>query len=138
MAGSFIDTNILIYLASGDARKATAAEEAVYAGGVVSVQVLNEFANVALRKLGFSWEEIHVFLDSCRAVLDVVPLTGAIHARGLGLAERYQLSVYDAMIVAAALESRCDQLLSEDLQDGMTIEGMAISNPLKDLGGLAG
>ncbi len=134
MAGNFIDTNILIYLASADARKANAAEEAVHAGGVVSVQVLNEFANVARRKLGFSWEEVHMFLDSCRAVLDVVPLTKEIHDLGLRLAERYQLSVYDAMIVAAALESRCDQLLSEDLQDGMTIEGVAIVNPLTGVG----
>ncbi|MBU1316754.1 MAG: PIN domain-containing protein [Alphaproteobacteria bacterium] len=134
MAASFIDTNILIYLASGDARKADAAEEAVRAGGYVSVQVLNEFANVARRKLGFSWTEVHAFLASCRALLDVVPLTTDVHDLGLRLAERYQLSVYDAMIAAAALESGCDRLLSEDLQDGMTIEGLVIANPLKGLG----
>ncbi|MDY6963001.1 MAG: PIN domain-containing protein [Pseudomonadota bacterium] len=134
MAASFIDTNILIYLVSSDARKADAAEEAVRAGGYVSVQVLNEFANVARRKLGFSWTEVHVFLASCRALLDVVPLTMDVHDLGLRLAERYQLSVYDAMIAAAALESGCDRLLSEDLQDGMTIEGLVIANPLKGLG----
>jgi predicted nucleic acid-binding protein len=105
----------------------------VRAGGYVSIQVLNEFANVARRKLGFSWTEAHAFLARCRALLGVVPLTAEIHDLGLRLAERYQLSVCDAMIAAAALESGCDRLLSEDLQDGMTIEGMVIANPLKGL-----
>lgn len=82
MAVSFIDTSILIYLASGDARKADAAEEAVRAGGYVPIQVLNELANVAWRKLEFSWTEVHAFLARCRALLDVVPLTAVIHELG--------------------------------------------------------
>jgi len=131
MPGNFIDTNVLIYLVSGDAAKADAAERAVGAGGMISVQVLNEFAHVARRKLGFTWDEVHSFLTMIRALLDVVPLTVAIHDRGLKLAERYQLSLYDAMIVAAALANECDILLSEDMQDGMSIEGLTLIDPFR-------
>lgn len=91
--------------------------------------MLNEFAHVARRKPGFSWEELYRFLSTIRDLLSVVPLTTDIHERGLQLAERYGLSVYDAMITAAALAS--DTLLSEDMQDGLAIRGLAISNPLR-------
>lgn len=131
MPGNFHDTNVLIYLASGDPAKADAAERAVAMGGSISVQVLNEFAHVARRKLGFSWDEVQSFLATIRGVLDVLPLTAAVHDEGLLLAARYQLSVYDAMIVAAALSGECDVLFSEDLQDGMVINGLTVVNPLK-------
>ena len=134
MPGNFIDTNVLIYLVSGDAAKADAAERAVGAGGMISVQVLNEFAHVARRKLRFSWDEVHSFLTMIRALLDVIPLTATIHDRGLQLAERYQLSIYDAMIAAAALASECDILFSEDLQEGMSIEGLTVINPFRNPG----
>ncbi|HEX5933985.1 MAG TPA: PIN domain-containing protein, partial [Pseudorhizobium sp.] len=115
----------------GDAEKADAAETAVGQGGTISVQVLNEFAHVARRKLGMSWEELSSFLGTIRALVDVVPLTAAIHDRGLQLAERYRLSIYDAMIAAAALAGECDILLSEDLQHGMSIEGLIVVNPFR-------
>jgi predicted nucleic acid-binding protein len=131
MPGNFYDTNILVYLASGDVNKAEAAERAIDLGGAISVQVLNEFVLVARRKMGFSWEEIHAFLTTIRALLTTIPLTIEIHDKGLLLAERYSFRVYDAMIVAAALSGDCDVLFTEDLQDGMQIEGLTIVNPLK-------
>jgi predicted nucleic acid-binding protein len=131
MPGNFYDTNILLYLASGDATKAAAAERAVDLGGAISVQVLNEFVHVARRKMGFSWEDTHSFLTTIRALLTVVPLTTQIHDKGLQLAERFNFSIYDAMIVAAGLASDCDVLFSEDLQDGIRIESLSIINPLK-------
>jgi predicted nucleic acid-binding protein len=134
MPGNFYDTNILVYLASGDPVKAEAAERAIALGGTISVQVLNEFTHVARRKLGFSWEEVHSFLATIRAVLSVVPLTTAIHDEGLRLAERYQLPLYDAMIVAAAFSSGCDVLFTEDLQRGMRIGGLSVINPLARFG----
>ncbi|MCJ8521340.1 putative nucleic acid-binding protein [Pseudorhizobium tarimense] len=66
MAGSFIDTNILIYLASGNEEKANAAEEEVRKGGTISIQVLNEFSHVARRKLNFSWDELTMLLRAIR------------------------------------------------------------------------
>ncbi len=132
MAGSFIDTNVLAYLASGDAAKADRAEQVVAAGGRISVQVLNELANVARRKMGLSWAETHDFLGAVRAMLPVEPLTLEAHEQGLALAERYGLSIYDAMIVAAALLAGCDLLWSEDMQHGLVIEGrLRIANPFR-------
>ena len=123
MTGSFIDTNVLVYLASGDRTKADRAETLIAGGGVtISVQVLNELANVARRKMRLSWPETHEFLSMIRALLPAHPLTVEVHETGLDLAERYGLTIVDAMIAASALHADCERLWSEDMQDGMTLE----------------
>src|SRR5258707_12089896 len=122
MPGSFFDTNILVYLASGDRAKADRAEKVVAAGGAISVQVLNELANVARRKMRLSWTDTHAFLGMFRGLLQVHAVTIETHETGLVLAERHRFSTYDAMIVASALRAGCDTLWSEDMQDGMGIE----------------
>src|SRR5882757_2756108 len=130
MPVSFFDTNILIYLASGDASKADRAEATIAGGGSISVQVLNEVANVARRKMQMSWDDAHTFLNMLRGVLTVHPITVETHEAGLRLAERYGLSIYDAMIAAAALRAGCDTLWSEDMQHGISIENrLTIINP---------
>lgn len=130
MPGSFFDTNILVYLASGDAAKADRAEALVAKGGAISVQVLNELANVARRKMRLSWPETGALLGTLRALLTVHPLTIETHQTGLALAERYGLPLYDAMIAAAALEAGCDTLWSEDLQHRMVLEKrLRVANP---------
>jgi predicted nucleic acid-binding protein len=132
MPVSFFDTNVLAYLASGDTAKADRAEAALAAGGSISVQVLNEFANVARRKMQMSWDETHALLDMLRGLLTVHPLTTEIHEAGLRLAERYGFSIYDAMIAASALQAGCDTLWSEDMQHGMALdEGLRIVNPFR-------
>jgi predicted nucleic acid-binding protein len=132
MPRSFLDTNILISLASDDATKADRAEAIVREGGTISVQVLNEVANVARRKMLWSWREARGFLSSLRELLTVHPVTVDTHELGLALAERYQLGVYDALIAASALLAECDKLWSEDMQDGMTIDGrLRIINPFR-------
>ncbi len=88
----------------------------------IIVQVLNEFASVAARKLGMSWVEIQEILSQARAVCPVEPITVEVHDCGLRLAERYGLPVYDAMIVASALIAGCTTLYSEDMQDGQVID----------------
>jgi predicted nucleic acid-binding protein len=126
----FFDTNVLLYLLSDDERKAGLAEEALAAGGTISVQVLNEFASVALRKLRLSVDEVREILSTLRAVCKVVPVTEAIHDQGLAITARYGLALYDAMIVAAALEAECTVLWSEDMQSGQRIEDrLMIQNP---------
>ena len=129
MPGSFFDTNVLLYLASGDAVKADRAEEIVLRGAI-SVQVLNEIANVACRKMQLPWQDMHTFLTTIRALVTVHPVTIETHETGLTLAERYTLSIYDALITAAALRAECDTLWSEDLQDGKVIgERLHVANP---------
>jgi predicted nucleic acid-binding protein len=130
MPGSFFDTNILLYTISSDADKADRAERLINEGGTISVQVLNEIANVAWRKMRFSWGGMHRLLARVRQLLPVIPLTIEIHETSLVLAERYGLSVYDAMIAAAALVAGCDTLWSEDIQHGLVIEGrLRVVNP---------
>ena len=130
MPGSFLDSNIVLYLASEDLLKADRAQELVAEGGTISVQVLNEIANISRRKIGLSWAETRNFLLMIRGLLKVEPITIEIHDVGISLAERYQLSVYDSMIVSAALSAECDTLLSEDLQDGLLINGrLRVLNP---------
>ncbi len=131
-AERFFDTNILLYLLSGDEAKADRAEKELSSGGVLSVQVLNEFAAVALRKLNMPIGEIREMLSAIRRVCNVVPLTDETHDLGLAIVERYALSIYDAMIVAAALLAGCKTLLSEDLQHGQTINrNLKIKNPFR-------
>lgn len=128
----FVDTNVLLYLLSGDTAKAGRAEAVLAAGVVISVQVLNEFANVARRRLGFDWDEVDESLSTIRRVADVRPLTIDTHHRGLALAARYRFSIYDSMIVAAALLAGCDRLLSEDLQSGQRLDGrLTVLNPFR-------
>lgn len=132
MPGSFFDTNVLMYVASGDATKADRTEKLISEGGTISVQVLNEITNVARRKMGLSWPETHAFLATMRGLLSVRALTVEVHEAGLRLAERYGLSVFDGMIAASALHADCDTLWSEDMQDGMRIENrLRIVNPFK-------
>jgi predicted nucleic acid-binding protein len=135
MPGSFFDTNVLLYIASGDPAKADRAERIIADGGTISVQVLNEIAHVARRKMRLSWPETHAFLSMIRGLLPVRPITVEIHETGLAIAERYGLSTYDAMIAAAALDSDCDTLWSEDMQDGLTIDDrLRIVNPFRAVG----
>jgi len=130
MPGSFLDSNIVLYLASEDLLKADRAQELVAEGGTISVQVLNEIANISRRKMGLSWAETRNFLLMIRGLLKVEPITIEIHDVGISLAERYQLSVYDSMIVSAALSAECDTLLSQHLQDGLLINGqLRVLNP---------
>jgi len=132
MPGSFFETNVLVYIASGDTAKADRAEAAIAAGGTISVQVLNELADVARRKMQMSWADTRALLIMVRGLLTVHPLTLEIHETGLELAARYGFSVYDAMIAASALHAGCDTLLSEDLQHGMALdEGLRIVNPFR-------
>ena len=112
---AFFDTNLLLYLLSSDTLKANRAEDLIAAGGVISVQVLNEFASVASRKLAMSWAEIREVLDTVRSICRIEPLSAETHNRGLVLAERYGFAVYDSMILASALLADCTTLFSEDL-----------------------
>jgi predicted nucleic acid-binding protein len=125
----FLDTNVLLYLLSSDAAKADRAEALAAAGGVISVQVLNEFVSVASRKLRMRMSEIREVLSAIRAVCSVEPLSIQTHDLGFDLAQRFGLTIYDALIIAAALLAKCRIVYSEDLQDGQIIESLTVRNP---------
>lgn len=125
----FFDTNVVLYLLSADAHKADAAEALLARGGVVSVQAFNEAASVCRRKLKLPWPEVYELLDAVKACCSVVPLSLATHERALQLAERFQLSLYDALICASAQEVGAEVLYTEDLQNGLVLGGLKVRNP---------
>ena len=129
-ADSFFDTSVLLYLLSDDTVRADRIETLLSARGVISVQVLNEFAVVALRKLNIPLNEVREILDTIRAVCAVEPITIETHDRGLAIFERYRFSLYDSILVATALISGAKVLYSEDLQHGQIIDKqLRVSNP---------
>lgn len=128
-SGIFLDTNTLVYLRSGEAAKADAVEVLLRLRPIISVQVLNEFANISRKKLSRAWDEIAGALEHIKAICPVVPLTLAIHERGMALAAEHGFSVYDAMIVSAAESAGCGTLFSEDMQSGRRIGSVTIRNP---------
>jgi predicted nucleic acid-binding protein len=130
-ADSFFDTSVLLYLLSDDTVRADRIETLLAARGVISIQVLNEFAVVALRKLKLPLNEVREILDTIRAVCTVEPITLETHDRGLAVFERYRFSLYDSILVATALISGAKILYSEDLQHGQIIDNqLRVTNPI--------
>jgi predicted nucleic acid-binding protein len=125
------DTNILVYMVSADFAKASISTALVRAGGIVSVQVLNEFTSVMKRKFLADWVMIDVHLMAVRSTCSVIPVTLEVHERGRRYAERYQLQVHDGMIVAAAVLAGCTTLYTEDMHHGLAIEGLTIQDPFR-------
>jgi predicted nucleic acid-binding protein len=129
----FLDTNILVYASLSDDPRRFAAERVLVGGGVVSAQVLNEFANVARGKLKWPWADIEATISLMKIrIRRVVPLTADTNAAALSLARDHSFAFYDALIVASAIEAGCDTLYSEDMQHGRVIGGLTIINPFLD------
>jgi len=129
MSAEFADTNVVLYLLD-DGPKAERAEEILGQGPRISVQVLNEALVNCRRKAGLSWEDTGAFLEGIKSLCPVEDLTVQTHQVGRALAEKYQLSVYDAMIVSSALIAECTTLWSEDMHDGLLIENrLRVVNP---------
>ncbi|MEP7276768.1 MAG: PIN domain-containing protein [Betaproteobacteria bacterium] len=129
---AFVDTNVILYLLSEDASKADRAEALIAGGTQISVQVLGELVAVMRRKLRMPWPEVVDFTAAVRAVCRVNSLTEEVHERGLALAQRLGLSIYDGTIVASALLAGCATLYSEDLQHGQVIERrLMVRNPFR-------
>ena len=129
MSAEFADTNVVLYLLD-DGPKADRAEDILRQGPRISVQVLNEAMVNCRRKAGLSWEETGAFLAGVQSLCEVEDLSVQTHLVGRALAEKYQLSVYDAMIVSAALIAGCTTLWSEDMHDGLLVEDqLRVVNP---------
>jgi predicted nucleic acid-binding protein len=125
----FFDSNILIYANSEDHRRKKAIE-VLSQRGIISVQVLNECANVFRNKLRKNWDEIEEILNDVRAIAtDIIPLNLELHQAALKIASEIRVSFYDALIIAAAQISKCSHLYSEDMQHGLKIRTLTIINP---------
>jgi predicted nucleic acid-binding protein len=131
MAGErFLDTNILIYAFAADDPRSAQAEALLAQGGVVGVQVINEFTSVARRKLGWDWPQIDSALEVIEELVGpALPLTREIHREALLLARNHPITFYDALIVAAAADAGCRVVVTEDMQHGRRLGGVTLHNP---------
>jgi predicted nucleic acid-binding protein len=131
----FLDTNILVYAAAKNDPRAEIATALVAKGGRISVQVLNEFAAIARRKLNWPWPDVAEALAAFRVVCpEPLAISIATDEAALETAQRDRYSFYDALIVASAIEAGCSTLLSEDMQGGRMIGGcLTICNPVKQV-----
>lgn len=131
---SFIDTNVLIYAEASDvpAKQRTALdllkrlyEEAL---GVLSTQVLQEYCNVALKKLRLPVQHVRAQLDLYQQ-FEVIQVTPAIIQAGLDLHQTRSVAFYDAIIVVSAQIAGCTVLWTEDMNAGESVGGLRIINP---------
>jgi predicted nucleic acid-binding protein len=133
---SFIDTNLLVYADSADAADKQARATALIAqhlregSGVISTQVLHEFVNAAIRKLALPLEIVRARVRLYSRFETVNASPAAVHD-ALDLHALHQVSFWDALILQAARQSGCVQLLTEDLQAGAVIGGVRIVNPFE-------
>jgi predicted nucleic acid-binding protein len=129
----FLDTNILIYAFTTGDRRCAPAEALLAEGGVIGVQVLNEFTNVARSKLRWEWPQLDAALEVIAELMEPArPLTTDIHAHALQMARTSTLSFYDALIIAAAADAKCSVLFTEDMQHGRKFGGVTIENPFRE------
>jgi predicted nucleic acid-binding protein len=132
-AKPFIDTNILIYAFASNDSRSEKAEAILGAGGIVSVQVLNEFVNVLRRKQRRDWDEIREILCVLKALIDPpLPVTMEIHEAAIEIARDRGFHFYDSLIVSAAMQAGCSILYSEDLQHGQSIGHLTVHNPFRE------
>ena len=129
---AFFDSNVILYLPGTDLQKAARSSELLREGGVVSVQVLNEVVRVTRSKYKFDWARVELLLASVRLACRIEPLTLRTHDLALTLANRHQVHIFDANIIAAASLAGCHTLWSEDMHDGLRIGGLTIRNPYKN------
>lgn len=130
-AKAFFDTNVLIYAVAKDDPRSARAEELLDAGGMLSVQILNEFVSVARRKILMPWGEVTEALGAFEVLCpSPLPITIETHQAALKIAQKHGYNIYDALVVAAAAQAGCETLYSEDFQDGQKIDArLTIRNP---------
>lgn len=120
----FLDTNIVVYLYSGDEpEKQTAALALIKQNPVVSTQVLSELANTLSRKFALPYDVVAQAVAEVRDACTVIAVTPDTIAQALTLAQKYRYAYYDSLILAAALSAGCETLATEDMQHGQVIEG---------------
>jgi predicted nucleic acid-binding protein len=133
---AFLDTNVFVYsVDNADPDKQRRAQQVLRETSdiVVSTQVMNEFYVITTRKLA-----IPLVAEDSAAIIDemtqytCVPVDADLVLRAIRAGQRWQLSHWDALMVVAAQQAACEVLLSEDLADCATYDGLQIQNPFRD------
>ena len=133
----FFDTNVLVYAAvRQDERKSATAQELIRHAlevnhdGVISVQVVTDFANVMLNRFKMSAKAVDEWVSQFYPLLATEVTMDAVR-NAMYIKEEYGIQYYDALIIATAEKLGCTEIVSEDLNDGQLYHGMAVVNPFK-------
>ena len=132
----FLDTNVFVYFVDSRNPEKQTIARTVLSNAIgnrqyaISTQVLNEFANVALKKLGMSEEEVRQYVEAFQHIRIVCQQDGWT-IRALEIRKQYGLQFYDSLLLAAAESTGCDEILTEDLNDGQVYCGIKAVNPFK-------
>ena len=123
-ARAFIDTNIFIYSQRTDcpAKRQIAENTIGYFDCVASTQVLNEIINIFTKKYPMPNEQVKLLLKSISELAEIVVINQTLIDHALHLHYQYKVSYYDCLMIAAAIYSGCQYIISEDMQDGIVIE----------------
>ncbi|MDD5373032.1 MAG: PIN domain-containing protein [Sulfurimonas sp.] len=132
----FLDTNIVIYAFSEDeAQKQSIAFSLLdgeYNNALISKQVINELANILLKKFKLSSNQVENAILELDTIVNIVDFDLSTQIKALHVKDKYNLQFYDSLIIATALENKCTTLYSEDMHNGMLIENrLKIINPFK-------
>lgn len=132
----FLDTNIIIYAFSEDeAKKQSIALELLESqenGVFISKQVINELANILLKKFRLSSNQVENAILELDTIVNIVDFDLSTQIKALHIKDKYNLQFYDSLIIATALENRCTTLYSEDMHHDMLIENrLRIIDPFK-------
>jgi predicted nucleic acid-binding protein len=122
---AFVDTNVFVYLYSDvdDVKQKRAFFALRQYDCQISIQVINEFTHVCIRKWKAPKENILLSIDRICSYCDMAYIDISTIKKALTICEKYGYSYYDSLIIASALEHECQYLLSEDMSDGQVIEG---------------
>ncbi|MCL2446650.1 MAG: PIN domain-containing protein [Oscillospiraceae bacterium] len=128
----FLDTNLLVYLYTADEPQKQFSSHLLLTNQncCISVQTLNEFCNVCLKKLKLTHKEIYVALAELKSATTLFSISYHTLHQALSLHERYKYSYYDCVMLASALQHNCNIFYTEDLAHGQVIDGrLTITNP---------
>ena len=129
----FIDTNIFLYaFSTKDIHKQTIAKDIVLQPYYISTQVINESCSNFIKKLTFDEKMVTSFIGSAYNRYQIINFSESLFLTGSDIRLKYKYSYYDSLIIAAALESKCTILYSEDMHHNQIIENkLKITNPFK-------
>jgi predicted nucleic acid-binding protein len=130
----FIDTNILIYCYTDDepVKQQKALDIVNNQDTFISTQVLTELSNTLKKKFKLDWQKVKNVISEVNSDFNVFINKPSTIEQACQIADKYQYSFYDSLIISAALSCNCKTLYSEDMQDGQVIENsITIVNPFK-------
>jgi predicted nucleic acid-binding protein len=130
----FIDSNIFLYaFTTKDINKQKISAEIICKNYTISTQVINEVSSNMIKKLNFSNQDVNDFVLNCYEQYYIVNFSKEIFIKASTIRIDYNISYYDSLIIATALENNCTILYSEDMQHNQIIEDiLTIKNPFKD------